>query len=140
MAGFVVLDSVLRQFHAAFGGSEELASYTIALATSWGLGYALSELGPIRIDLRPFCHHRHERGRRHQLLASGVAGHRKRQPREYPDGHTARLGAGALVAGWVWFAVMACLVTAAALSLVLRRRDPENESFVGVFADQDTLK
>ena len=43
-------------------------------------------------------------------------------------------------AGWVWFAVMSCLVTLAALSLIVKRRHAETEGFVGAFAEQDMLK
>ncbi len=51
MAAFVVADIALRQVHASFGGSEELAGYAMALVSSWGMAYALLELGHIRIDL-----------------------------------------------------------------------------------------
>jgi hypothetical protein len=43
-------------------------------------------------------------------------------------------------AGWVWFAVMSTLVTLAALSLLHKRRHGETESFVGAFAEQDSLQ
>jgi hypothetical protein len=42
-------------------------------------------------------------------------------------------------AGWVWFAVMTCLVTLAAISLLVRGRGVETEAFVGAFSEQDSL-
>jgi TRAP-type C4-dicarboxylate transport system permease small subunit len=50
-AGFVLSDIVLRRFHASFGGTDEISGYVMAIATSWGMAYALSELGHVRIDL-----------------------------------------------------------------------------------------
>ncbi|MCY4261516.1 MAG: hypothetical protein OXC91_14820 [Rhodobacteraceae bacterium] len=40
-------------------------------------------------------------------------------------------------AGWVWFALMSCMVTLAALSLIMRKRGSETEPFIGAFAEQD---
>ena len=42
--------------------------------------------------------------------------------------------------GWTWFAVMSCLVTLAALSLLLKRRHTETERIIGAFAEQETLQ
>ena len=43
-------------------------------------------------------------------------------------------------AGWVWFAIMSCLVTLTALSLLLKGRAEDTEAFIGAFAEQDSLK
>jgi len=43
-------------------------------------------------------------------------------------------------AGWVWFAVMSCLTTLAALSLLIKRRYEDSEAMVGAFAEQETLQ
>ena len=47
----VLLDIVLRQLGHSFGGTDEISGYVMAIATSWGMGYALMELGHVRIDL-----------------------------------------------------------------------------------------
>lgn len=50
-AAAVLLDVVLRQVARSFGGTDEVSGYVMAIATSWGMAYALSELGHVRIDL-----------------------------------------------------------------------------------------
>ncbi|MEM6409502.1 MAG: TRAP transporter small permease [Pseudomonadota bacterium] len=156
MAGFVIADIALRQVHASFGGSEELAGYAMALVTSWGMAYALLELGHIRIDL---IRSRTGQGLRTlfdlfaMTMMSGVVvmiaikcwpvveravtnGSRANTPLATPLAWVQI----PWFAGWVWFALMACLVTLAALSLALRGRGTETESFIGAFAEQDSLK
>ncbi|MEM7472121.1 MAG: TRAP transporter small permease [Pseudomonadota bacterium] len=156
MAAFVVADIALRQVHASFGGSEELAGYAMALVTSWGMAYTLLELGHIRIDLI-----RSRAGERLRMLfdlfamimMSGVVvtiaikcwpvveravtnGSRANTPLATPLAWVQI----PWFAGWVWFALMACLVTLAALSLAVRGRGAETEPFIGAFAEQDSLK
>ena len=156
MAGFVVLDIILRQFHASFGGSEELAGYAMALATSWGMAYGLLELGHIRIDLL-----RSKTGPQAKALfdvlalivMSGVVimiaikcwpvveraianGSRANTPLATPLAWVQV----PWFAGWVWFALMSCIVTLCAISLVAKGRGPETEPFAGAFAEQDSLQ
>ena len=156
MAAFVVADVALRQVHASFGGSEELAGYAMALVSSWGMAFALLELGHIRIDLL-----RCRTGQTARALfdvgamiaMSGVVvtiaikcwpvvdraivnGSRANTPLATPLAWVQV----PWFAGWVWFAVMSCLVTLAALSLVLRGHGGKTEPFVGAFAEQDSLQ
>lgn len=153
-AGFVLLDIIMRRFGTSLGGTEEIAGYTMALATSWGMAYTLLELGHVRIDLlrsRTGSVGRAVFDVFSMIVMSGVIvmiairawpvvdrsltnGSRANTPLETPL---------ALVqlpwfAGWVWFAVMSCLVTLAALSLAIKGRHAETESFAGAFAEQDT--
>ncbi len=156
MAAFVVADIALRQVHASFGGSEELAGYAMALVSSWGMAYTLLELGHIRIDL--------VRSRTHgtmralfdvfsMIIMSGVVvtiaikcwpvveraienGSRANTPLATPLAWVQI----PWFAGWVWFAVMACLVTLAAISMLVRGRAADTEPFIGAFAEQDSLK
>lgn len=155
MAAFVVADIALRQVHASFGGSEEFAGYAMALVSSWGMAYALLELGHIRIDLI-----RSRTGQTARALfdvfsmivMSGVVvmiavkcwpvveraidnGSRANTPMATP---LAWVQIPWFV-GWVWFAVMTCLVTLAAISLLVRGRGVETEAFVGAFSEQDSL-
>ncbi|MEP0503475.1 MAG: TRAP transporter small permease [Paracoccaceae bacterium] len=155
-AGFVLADIIMRQIGTSFGGTEEIAGYAMALATSWGMSYTLLELGHVRIDL---LRSRADSFKRalfdvfSMIVMSGVIvtiaikawpvlersinnGSRANTPLETP-----------LVwvqlpwfAGWVWFAVMTTLTTLAALSLLLKRRHSETENFVGAFAEQETLQ
>ena len=156
MAAFVLADIGLRQVHASFGGSEELAGYAMALVSSWGMAYALLELGHIRIDLL--------RSRTQGMLRalfdvfamvvmSAVVVVIAIQcwpvvERAIDNGSRANTPLATPLAwvqvpwfaGWVWFAVMSCLVTLAAINLVLRGRAAETEPFIGAFAEQDALR
>nr|WP_299376522.1 TRAP transporter small permease [uncultured Tateyamaria sp.] len=155
MAAFVVADIALRQVHASFGGSEELAGYAMALASSWGMSYALLELGHIRIDLirsRTGSMARALFDVFSMIVMSGVVvtiaikcwpvvaravenGSRANTPLATPLAWVQV----PWFAGWVWFAVVSCLVTLAALGLLVRGRAAETEPFVGAFAEQDSL-
>jgi TRAP-type C4-dicarboxylate transport system permease small subunit len=155
-AAFVLLDIVLRQVSTSLGGTEEIAGYAMALATSWGMAFTLLELGHVRIDLlrsRVGSFGRALFDVFSMIVMSGVIvfiaikawpvvaysmtnNSRANTPLETP-----------LVwvqmpwfLGWLWFAVMSCLVTLAALSLVAKRRHAETEGFVGAFAEQDMLQ
>ncbi len=156
MAGFVVADIALRQVHASFGGSEELAGYAMALVSSWGMAYALLELGHIRIDLV----RSRTQGTMRALFdvfsmvvmsAVVVTIALKCWPvvaRAIENGSRANTPLATPLAwvqipwfaGWLWFAVMSCLVTLAAISLFMRGRGAETEPFIGAFAEQDMLK
>lgn len=155
MAGFVVADIALRQVHSSFGGSEELAGYAMALISSWGMSYALLELGHIRIDLirsRTTSMTKALFDILSMIIMSWVVvtiaikcwpvveravenGSRANTPLATPLAWVQI----PWFAGWVWFATMSCLVTLAALGLLLRGRAAETEQFVGAFAEQDNL-
>jgi len=155
-AGFVLLDIVMRQIGTSFGGPLEIAGYAMAIATSWGMSFTLLELGHVRIDLlrsRAATFGRALFDLFSMTVMSGVVvfiaikawpvverslsnGSRANTPLETPL---------ALVqlpwfAGWVCFAIMSCITTLAALSLIVKRRASETESFVGAFAEQDMLQ
>ncbi len=155
VAAFVVLDIIMRQTGEGFGGSEEIAGYAMALASAWGMSYALLELGHVRIDLI-----RTRTGTLAKALfdvfamvvMSGVVVMIaiKAWPvveRAWTNGSRANTTLQTPLiwvqapwfAGWVWFAIMSCLVTLCALSLVLKGRAAETEPFVGAFAEQDGL-
>ncbi|MBL4786435.1 MAG: TRAP transporter small permease [Cohaesibacteraceae bacterium] len=59
IAGFVllasvavtILDIVLRRFGLSLGGTDEISGYAMAISTSWGISYALTNLAHVRIDL-----------------------------------------------------------------------------------------
>lgn len=155
-AAFVLTDIIMRQIGTSLGGTEEIAGYAMALATSWGMAFTLLELGHVRIDLL------RSRGGSFvralfdvfsMIVMSGVVVTIaiKAWPvveRSLKNGSTANTPLETPLAlvqmpwflGWVWFAVMSCLVTLAALSLLLKRRHAETEAFVGAFAEEETLQ
>ncbi|MEO9823492.1 MAG: TRAP transporter small permease [Paracoccaceae bacterium] len=155
-AGFVLTDIIMRQIGTSLGGTEEIAGYAMALATSWGMSYTLLELGHVRIDLlrsRAGAFKRALFDVFSMIVVSGVIitiaikawpvversltnGSRANTPLETPLIWVQ----APWFAGWIWFALMSTLTTLAALSLLLKRRHAETESFVGAFAEQDTLQ
>ena len=155
-AGFVLLDIILRQVGTSFGGTEEIAGYAMALATSWGMGYALLELAHVRIDLLrvrtgQFVRSLFDLFAMVLMSAVIVTVAIKAWPvleRSITNGSTANTPLETPLAwvqtpwfaGWVWFAAMSCLVTLAALSLIVKGRFAETEGFVGAFAEQDKLQ
>lgn len=155
-AGFVLLDIILRQLGHGLGGTEEIAGYAMALATSWGMSFTLLELGHVRIDLLRSRVNSFGRALFDvfaMVVMTGVIvfiaikawpvverslvnGSRANTPLETPLAWVQM----PWFLGWVWFAVMSCLVTLAALSLVAKRRHHDTESIIGAFAEQDTLQ
>lgn len=155
-AAFVLTDIIMRQIGTSLGGTEEIAGYAMALATSWGMSYTLLELGHVRIDL--LRSRANGFGRAlfdvfSMVVMTGVVitiavkgwpvlersitnGSRANTPLETPLVWVQ----APWFAGWVWFALMSTLTTLAALSLLIKRRHEETEAFVGAFAEQDTLQ
>lgn len=155
-AAFVVLDIIGRQLGASFGGTEEIAGYTMAIATSWGMSFTLLEMGHVRIDLlrsraASFGRAMFDLFSMVVMSAVIIAIAVKAWPvlaRSFENGSRANTPLETPLAwvqvpwfaGWVWFAVMSCVVTLCALSLIAKRRFGETEGFVGAFAEQDTLQ
>ena len=155
-AAFILADIIMRQVGEGLGGTEEIAGYAMALATSWGMAFALMELGHVRIDLLRTKFNSFGRALFDvfsMIVMSGVIvtiaikawpvvdrslsnGSRANTPLETP----LALVQVPWFAGWVWFAAVSCLVTLAALSLLIKHRHKETEAFVGAFAEQDTLQ
>lgn len=46
-----LFDIIARPLHMSIGGTDELSGYAMAIATSWGIGYALTSMAHVRIDL-----------------------------------------------------------------------------------------
>ena len=155
-AGFVLLDILMRRIGTSFGGTEEIAGYAMALATSWGMSFTLLELGHVRIDLlrsrmKSFARSLFDVFSMVVISAVIVTVAIKAWPvversiRNNSHANTPLETPLALVqipwfAGWVWFALMSCLATLASLSLVVKRRYAEAGSFAGTIAEKDTLQ
>ncbi len=155
-AAFVLTDIIMRQIGSSLGGTEEIAGYAMALATSWGMSYTLLEMGHVRIDI---LRSRFDTFKKalfdvfSMIVMSGViiTIAVKAWPvveRSLKNGSTANTPLETPLiwvhlpwfAGWVWFALMSTLTTLAALSLLLKRRHAETEGFIGAFAEQETLQ
>ena len=155
-AAFVLADIVMRQLGSSFGGTDEISGHVMALTTSWGMAYTLLELGHVRIDLL-----RSRTGTLGKALFDVLSmivltgtisfiaikawpvverslanGSRANTPLETPLAWVQL----PWFLGWLWFAIMAAVLTLAALSLVLKRRAAETEPMVGAFAEQDMLQ
>ncbi|WP_298842982.1 TRAP transporter small permease subunit [uncultured Roseobacter sp.] len=155
-AGIVLLDIILRRLGGSLGGTDEISGYVMAIATSWGMAFTLLELGHVRIDLL-----RSRGGDTVRSLfdvfsmtvMSGVVvmiaikawpvlerslsnGSRANTPLETPLAWVQT----PWFAGWVWFAMVSCVMTLAALSLAMKGRHNEVETAVGAFAEQDMLQ
>jgi TRAP-type C4-dicarboxylate transport system permease small subunit len=155
-AAFVLTDIIMRQVGTSLGGTEEIAGYAMALATSWGMSYTLLELGHVRIDLLRTRFQTFGKAMFDvfsMIVMSGVIitiaikawpvverslvnGSRANTPLETP-----------LIwvqlpwfAGWVWFALMSTITTLAALSLLYKRRHADTEGIIGAFAEQEMLQ
>ena len=151
----VLADIVLRQLGHSFGGTDEISGYVMAIATSWGMAYALLELGHVRIDLM-----------RTRLVARGrslldvlamlalnatisVIAWRCWPVLERSINNSSRANTPletplALVQtpwflGWVWFAIMSWLVFGAAVSLILQGKFNQAEAAIGSMAEADNL-
>lgn len=155
-AAFVLTDIIMRQIGSSLGGTEEIAGYAMALATSWGMAFTLLEMGHVRIDI---LRSRFDTFKKalfdvfSMIVMSGViiTIALKAWPvleRSITNGSTANTPLETPLAwvqlpwfaGWVWFALMSTLTTLAALSLLLKRRHAETENFIGAFAEEDTLQ
>ncbi len=154
-AAVVLADIILRQTGSSFGGTDEISGYVMAIATSWGMGYTLLELGHVRIDIL-----RGRVGARGRavfdlfamavlsgtitliavqswpVLARSLANSsRANTPLETP----LALVQVPWFAGWIWFAIVAWLTFLAALMLVLKGEFAQSEAAIGAFGEEETL-
>ena len=155
-AGFVLLDIVLRQVGASFGGTDEISGYVMAFVTSWGMGFALLELNHVRIDIlraRAGARLRAAFDLFSMLILSGTVtliairawpvverslnnSSRANTPLETP----LALVQVPWFAGWVWFAAVSWATFAAALMLVARGEFQKSEAAIGSFSEAETLQ
>jgi TRAP-type C4-dicarboxylate transport system permease small subunit len=153
---FVLADIALRQVGASLGGTDEISGYVMAIATSWGMAYTLTELGHVRIDI--LRSRAAARGRAlfdlfAMLVLSGTItlialrswpvvqrsldnSSRANTPLETP----LALVQVPWFAGWVWFTIASWLVFVAAAALVLRGDFKAADAAIGTFGEADALK
>jgi len=153
---FVLTDIVLRQTGSSLGGTEEISGYVMAVATAWGMGYTLTELGHVRIDIL-----RSRTGARGRAVFDLIAmlalagtisliairswpvldrslsnGSRANTPLETP----LALVQAPWMAGWVWFTLVAWAMFVAAVALILRGEFDASEKAIGTYGELDALE
>lgn len=148
---FILTEIIVRQLGSSLGGTDEISGYVMAIATSWGMGFALLELSHVRIDILRL--QAKALGRcLFDLMAMAVMaatvtviayrcwpvlerslmnGSRANTPLETPL---------ALVqlpwfAGWAWFAIVSLVTLWAALVMVLRGDYVGSEAAIGTVAE-----
>ena len=155
-AGLLLLSSVLvtvfdvaaRPFGLSLGGTDELSGYAMAIATSWGMSYGLTHLAHVRIDLlRSRCKTMGQTifdlvailslsatalviaYRVWPVLSKSIQNHsRANTTLETPLWIPQSLW----MAGWVWFALSAVLVTLCVISMMLHGRFSEVNDVAGL--------
>lgn len=151
---FVLLDITLRQLGSSFGGTDEISGYVMAIATSWGMGFAMLELGHVRIDI--LRSRVNALGRSLFDLLSMVVltgtitliAYRCWPVVEKSIANSSRANTSLETpmwivqvpwfAGWVWFAAMAWLTLVAAVLLIVQGRFEASEAAIGAFSEQES--
>jgi TRAP-type mannitol/chloroaromatic compound transport system permease small subunit len=143
---FILLDIALRQLARSFGGSDEISGYVMAVASSWGLSYALLELGHVRIDLIRLRLQPAGRSVLDLLAILALTGTTIVIAFQAWPVLAKSIASGSLAntalatplwipqsiwfAGWVWFAVTACTMLVCAIGLLVQqRREAFDRSF-----------
>ena len=152
-AGVVMVDIGLRRLGGSLGGTDDIAGYVMAIATSWGMAFALMELGHVRIDILRSQVHGQLRAvldlvallalagtvslialQSWPVLARSIAnGSRSNSALETP----LALVQGPWFAGWVWFALTAWVTFLCALWMVLMRDTDAAEAAIGMTSEAE---
>jgi TRAP-type mannitol/chloroaromatic compound transport system permease small subunit len=149
--GYILLEIVLRRSGQSLGGTTEITGYVMAIATAWGMGYALLELAHVRIEIL--------RGRMGRwgravidlaaMLATAsvvsLIAWRAWPVLERSIQNNSRANTvletplwipqSLWFAGWAWFALMAVAVSLIAISLMLQGRLEQVESTIGLYPE-----
>lgn len=149
--GYILLEIVLRRFGHSLGGTTEITGYVMAVATAWGMGYALLELAHVRIEIL--------RGRMARwgravidLLAMlttasvvSLIAWRAWPVLERSIQNNSRANTvletplwipqSLWFAGWLWFATMAVAVSLISIVLLLQGRLRQLESTIGLYPE-----
>lgn len=148
---FTLIEIVLRRLGGSLGGVDEISGYVMAVTTSWGIGYALTERAHVRIDLLRTTLFPAGRAlfdaiamgclaataivvayRGWSVLEKTLAtGARANTPLETP----LWLPQSLWWAGWVWFALSASLLMLAILTNLVQRKFAAVDAIAGVRAE-----
>ena len=152
-AMLTLADIVLRQVGASFGGTDELSGYAMAIASGWGMGFALCELAHVRIDVLRTRLAARGRALLDVVAMASLSGvlaaiawrcwpvverslsnsSRANTPLETPLAWVQVQW----MLGWAWFALTAWAVTACALALILRGDLAAAERAVGTSSETE---
>jgi len=143
-----LFDIIARPFEMSLGGTDELSGYAMAIATSWGISYALTSMAHVRIDLlRARCDSRGQAlfDTVAILALAGVA--TVIAYRVWPvlaktlkNGSTANttletplwIPQSLWMAGWVWFAVSAIVIALSVIVYLLNGKFDEVNKVAGM--------
>lgn len=144
----ILVEIIVRRMGMPLGGTDEISGYVMAITTSWGIAYALTERAHVRIDLL-----------RTKLVPAGraildcisilalaatalmvawrgwsVLSKTLSTGAKANTGLETPLWIPQLLwwSGWVWFAVSAVLIAAASLMLLWQRRYDEVNDIAGM--------
>ncbi|GLQ05051.1 TRAP transporter small permease subunit [Sneathiella chinensis] len=148
---FTLVEIVVRRVGLSLGGVDEISGYVMAIVTSWGVSYALTEMAHVRIDLLrnrliPLFRSVFDMIAILSLAATGLVvawrgwgvvsktlstGARANTPLETP------LWIPQIFwwAGWTWFAVTACILVLSTLYFIVRGDHDRLDNTVGARAE-----
>ena len=152
-AALVLIDITLRQLGTSLGGTDEISGYVMAIATAWGMSFALTELAHVRIDfLRGLVP---QKGKTIMdlgallVLALTVSVIAKQcwpvVATSLKNSSTANTPLETPLAwvqipwfaGWIWFAISAWILFTAAMVLVFKGEFNKADQSVGIASAQE---
>lgn len=147
-----LFDVIARPLGVSLGGTDELSGYAMAIATSWGVCYSLTTLAHVRIDLLRARGGAAVRAVFDTIAIFSVAVVALAVAyRAWPVlSKTIKTGATAnttletplwipqtlWLAGWVWFALSATLLSLGACVFLLKRDHDAVEEFLGLRGEE----
>lgn len=146
--GYVLLEIGLRRAGQSLGGTTEITGYVMAIATAWGMGYALLELAHVRIEVLRTRMGQWARALVDLMAMVALAATvsliawrawpvLERSIRNESRANTALetplwIPQGLWFAGWLWFALMAVAVCLIAIILLLQGQPRQAELAIGL--------
>lgn len=143
-----LFDIIARPFEMSLGGTDELSGYAMAIATSWGISYALTCMAHVRIDLlRSQCASRGQAlfDSIAILALAGVAVTISYRAwpvlaRTIKNGSTANTTLETPLwipqtfwfAGWIWFAVSSVIIVICVLTYAMSGKFDEVNDIAGM--------
>lgn len=142
-----LFDIIARPLNLSIGGTDEISGYAMAIATSWGMSYALTNLSHVRIDLL-----RARTGQKIQALFDAVSilslagisliiAYRAWPvlSKSIERGSTANttletplwIPQSLWYAGWLWFAISALIIAFSVLAYIGKGESAAVESIAG---------
>lgn len=143
-----LFDVIARPFGLSLGGTDELSGYAMAIATGWGVCYALTTQAHVRIDLlrarvRAAAQSWFDVIAIFSVAAVALAVAYRAWPvlaKTLQTGATANttletplwIPQSLWLAGWIWFAVSATVLSLAACVYLLKKDHKNTDEFIGL--------